>query len=316
MAALLSPYEDLTVDQLRHECRRLGVEIKPQAHRKTCLKAIRERTDQASASEEKKLDAPSKPPAKRDTSCGARAWALCPRKIRGATFDRDDLHSLVKDLVRDSNVSTRRAEIAEAQPSPSRRPTHDYYLRARPPSKFVDVDHVVECQLTAFAIVNATETRRTLAQITTDASRTKQPVVVQNLCTPLYNVQNASMNLRLLDKKVNISKGGVIKGFVGELYKNGRPADEEDVVRRMSRQFRKLDFGGAAIDADKLDALAGSIGDEMARVEDDYTAAIRDGALEAAVRRGTRRRDAEETMGAIADNVVHLYEDMGLARRR
>ena len=39
-------------------------------------------------------------------------------------------------------------------------------------------------------------------------------------------------------------------------------------------------------------------------------------ALVDAAARGARRRDAEATMGAVADNVVQLYEDMGLARRR
>ena len=79
----------------------------------------------------------------------------------------------------------------------------------------------------------------------------------------------------------------------------------------MSRQFRNLDLPPAV----DVDALAGSIGDEMARVEDAYAAAIRGGAVDAAAR-GATRRDAEATMGAVADNVVQLYEDMGLARRR
>ena len=297
---------------LRSECKRLNIEIKPRAHRKTCIKLLEAKASTLPAKQRDpkarspKHDAPPAPPTKRDTR---RAWTLCPGRIRGAAFDRDDLHSLVKELVRDSNVSTRRAEIAAAQPGPEQRPTHDYYLRARPPSDALDVDHVVECQLAAFAVVNADETRRILAQVT-DASRTRQPVVVQNLCTPLYDVHNAPANLRLLDKKVNVSKGAVFKGFVKELYERGA-AGEEDVVRRMSRQFRNLDLPPAV----DVDALAGSIGDEMARVEDAYAAAIRGGALDAAAR-GARRRDAEATMGAVADNVVQLYEDMGLARRR
>ena len=311
MAALLQErFEQLDVHALRSECQRQGIEIKPLARKKTCIKKLLE----ARASMQRdprggapKRDAPPAPPTKRDTR---RAWTLCPGRIRGAAFDRDDLHSLVKQLVRDSNVSTRRAAIAAAQPGPEKRPTHDYYLRARPPSDALDVDHVVECQLAAFAVVNAAETRRILAQIT-DASRTRQPVVVQNLCTPLYDVHNASANLRLLDKKVNVSKGAVFKGFVKELYERGA-AGEEDVVRRMSRQFRNLDLPPAV----DVDALAGSIGDEMARVEDAYADAIRGGALVAAAARGARRLDAEATMGAVADNVVQLYEDMGLARRR
>ena len=40
-------------------------------------------------------------------------------EVRFPFLARDDLHSLVKELVRDSNVSTRRAEIAAAQPGPA-----------------------------------------------------------------------------------------------------------------------------------------------------------------------------------------------------
>jgi hypothetical protein len=237
-----------------------------------------------------------------------RDWELCPPKIRGATFDRDRLQKKLTELVRDSMVSTRRPRIAAAQPlvaDGSRcRATHDYYLRALPPSKKLDVDHVFECQLAAFAIVNANETHEILAQITDiRLTRTNQPFVVQNLCTPLYDVHNDFMNLRLLDKSVNVSKGAVFLDFVKELYQNGR-AGEDGIIRRMSRQFRNstwfLDLP-ASID---VDVLAGRIGDEMANIEDRYTDAIRG------------RATAAATMNAIADNVVQLYEDMDLTRSR
>ena len=64
------------------------------------------------------------------------------------------------------------------------------------------------------------------------------------------------------------------------------------------------------------DSLASRIGAEMLVVEDSYVDGLRTRARDEAVAAGAQRRDAAAAMGAVADNVVLLYDEMGLSRSR
>jgi len=247
-------------------------------------------------------------------------WTLPQSRLRGAALDRAQLHTLAISLVRVRELSTHRAEIAAAQPKRERRETHDYYLRKPPPSGSVDVDHTFECQLLAFAIESAEPAHRLLASIgatdfTPNEPLSKQAEGVKAAFRPLHAAHNDVRNLRLLDSSVNRSKGSVFKTCIALLVA-GRRAEAEgakNVMGLMVSHFCALkdDGGGRLLDPDAADGLAKLIGREILNVKGAYVAAIRAAALEASGK-GSARRDAAKFYRAVADNVVQIYDVMGL----
>jgi hypothetical protein len=215
----------------------------------------------------------------------------------------------VKDLIRNGNISTKRDEVAQKTGG-----SHDYYLRARPPSGAIDVDHTFECQFLAHAIVQAPETHDVLRQISLSSTRTGQPMVVQGLIDPLYEIQNSSegrcMNLKLLDKDTNIHKGAAgrnfIQGFVDEEFPTFGSCLRDQFVHTTAVEKRMI----------SADALVRKFESELLSIETAYVDAVMDAQVPAAITGAAERRRATARYEGVGEAVKTVYEVMGLNKSR
>ena len=213
----------------------------------------------------------------------ARASALvCTRKarvflrVRGVDSIRV-LQSRLSDMLRDFNSRGKKAELRQALGEGA------YYTRARAhkpehtPTEHahMEVDHTFECQMLAHAIVQteAFHEGGWLQAVELHLPRTQQPSgAVRSGLEGLYGVQNCVddptfFNLRLLDKSLNITKGGVVRNWLEGRYAGG----DSRALTGLRAGFRQSTaVRGRVITVEEGDELAGALQRAMAAVEAPY----------------------------------------------
>jgi len=137
------------------------------------------------------------------------------------------------------------------------------------------VDHTLECQILGHAIVQteAFSDGGWLQAVDLDASRTAQQskVVISGL-EHLFRIQNCVedptlFNLRLMDKSLNITKGGVIKNWLDGRYAGG----EASFLTGLRAGFRKSTaVRSHLISEEEGDDLAVTLHSALSRVESPY----------------------------------------------
>jgi hypothetical protein len=201
-------------------------------------------------------------------------------RVRGIASLRH-LQSHLSDMVRDFGVRTRKEELkaklgegafyttrARAH-KPRHTPTDHNHL---------EMDHVLECQMLGHAIVQteAFHEGGWLQAVELHNSRTQQPSgVVKSTLEGLYGVQNCCgaeddgtfFNLRLLDKSLNITKGGVVKNWLDGRYAGGEAA----ALTGLRAGFRQSTAVRAnVISVEEGEELAAALRAAMAGVEAPY----------------------------------------------
>jgi hypothetical protein len=214
----------------------------------------------------------------------ARAGALvCSRKarvflrVRGIDNIRV-LQTRLGDMLRDLHARDRKAELRRALGEGA------YYTRARAHKPqhapdahgaHVEVDHVFECQMLGHAIVQSEAFHELgwLQAVDLTLPRTHQPSgLVRSGLEGLFAVQNCTadasfFNLRLLDKSLNITKGGVVRNWLEGRYAGGEAAGLTG-LRAGFRQSSAVRAG--VITAEEGDELAAALRAAMGAVEAPY----------------------------------------------
>lgn len=259
-------------------------------------------------------------------------------KVRGVE-DIRVLQSKLGELVRDRSLQHRRRELH------SRLGEGAYYTRARAlrgacvsgsasasasggggvegdvevgaGEHLLEVDHTLECQILAHAIVqtSAFSEGGWLGAVDLQASRTHQQshVVCAGL-EPLFRIQNcvedASLfNLRLMDKSLNVTKGGVIRNWLEGRYAGG----EASVLTGLRAGFRKSTaVRSGLISQEEGDDLAANLHAALARVEAPYLErleAAKDMPHSFAASLGERRAHGERFQG-LCDTLHSLIDEL------
>ena len=217
----------------------------------------------------------------------ARASALvCSRKarvflrVRGIDNIRV-LQTRLGDMLRDLHARDRKAELRQALGEGA------YYTRARAHKPqhapaaagehgaHVEVDHVFECQMLGHAIVQSEAFHELgwLQAVDLTLPRTHQPSgLVRSGLEGLFAVQNCTgdgsfFNLRLLDKSLNITKGGVVRNWLEGRYAGGEAAGLTG-LRAGFRQSSAVRAG--VITGEEGDELAAALRAAMGAVEAPY----------------------------------------------
>jgi hypothetical protein len=251
----------------------------------------------------------------------------------------EDIQEHLGKLVRDGNLSTKYREFEGVE----RR--NDYYLRNTTErslsqsaqerdeaGKKLEVDHTYECQLLAFSILNAkscTKTGGVLGQIDLSATRTNQPITVQNFLNPIFAVHNDEtalkkgsgdaiedcLNLRLLNSFVNKVKGSVVKKWINAAKQPGH--EVESFGSLLQRGFEKnLNVRELGVDPGSLVTMFER---ELRDLEERFTAALEAGLAAADAGPPEKKNNAEHRAklvraGEVAEAVAEMFGALDLSR--
>jgi hypothetical protein len=231
--------------------------------------------------------------------------------IAGRKNDSDLVRNQLKSVIRDANISKYMKNVESKQSA-----GHDYYLRARPPSGKLEVDHTFECQLLAASIINVETCHPILAQMDLSASRTNQPIVVRNFISPIFEVHNdhdSCINLKLVDKIFNIQKGHAVTNWLKEMKKSGGGAsNEQSIGRALEDMFSK----NKETSKDYYDGLVGKYEQELVNVQDPYCRALKEASPSESSVETKAGRAARELLDEVELQVENMFEALQVSKSR
>mmetsp|Transcript_12261 Transcript_12261/g.14804 ORF Transcript_12261/g.14804 Transcript_12261/m.14804 type:complete len:253 (+) Transcript_12261:55-813(+) len=226
-------------------------------------------------------------------------------KIRNVS-DMDLLRASVKDIIRDGNISKKKDLVQTKQKC-----NHDYYLRDRPPSGKLEVDHTFECQLLTLSLINTKDVHQILAAINVNNSRTNQLDVVQNFMTPIYQIHNdteSSLNLKLLDEQLNILKGKAVTNWIKDAKKGAN--NEESYARHLESIFTKSKVESVSkLGAKGCGTLANKFVKELSSIEQPYTSSVENANINANVQ---DKKKARTQFESVAEEVKAIFEALDI----
>ena len=166
------------------------------------------------------------------------------------------LKAQLMGLVRDAGLARQRATLER------RDGVCDYYLRdtaaRRVRAGVLEVDHTLECQLLAYALMQTPALHRVLKSVDTTARRgalSGQPQVVQSALRPIYSLHNSGeqhefFNLRLTSHGTNMQKKAVVEEFIRAEERTRRQHNRGgDNANPLAQLVRLLSAQGADRDA-------------------------------------------------------------------
>jgi hypothetical protein len=238
-------------------------------------------------------------------------------------------------LVRDSNLNTKFKSREGVDVELNDGLKHDYYLRSRATSRAaellansrqnwtIEVDHTFECQLLAFSMLNAkscTKTGGVLRNVDLTATRTHQPTVVRQFLDPIFAVHNdltalesgnACLNLRLLDKQLNVMKGQVVRGWIKDAYANH---EVDSFGRLLEHAFNKSE--AVLYDKEDLGLLVSKFERELHNLEENYATALEGALIAGGTGSAADGRAAEERAREVAEAVRDTFAALDLSSPR